>query len=216
MDVTTSFGLVPKARLGNIIADPAIGALASGVFYALVQGAGLLLLLWLTASRLTREHFPAVPRHAVSDILTLGVAFAFLPAVAQLTTAFGYEAFDTVRASLALSPTVRSPGGAERPGRMAADDRARPRLCAGGVVVQAAHASAVGPCLCGGGPGGCHVARAVDPGADRHADHRAPGCAAQDVPSLAAWAMGSIVLFATLVFTWQRLGPLGSTAAFRP
>jgi hypothetical protein len=209
VDVTTSFGLVPKARLGNIIADPAIGALASGVFYALVQGAGLLLLLWLIASRLTREHFPAVPRHAVSDILTVGVAFAFLPAVAQLTSAFGYEAFDTVRATLALSPIASDLPAA--PGDLGGwlltiaialgsalvawwfKRRTRPLWAHVFAAVALAAAMWLGLSILG------RITMPIIAG---------QGVQPQDVPSLAAWAMGSIVLFATLVFTWQRLGSL--------
>lgn len=209
VDVPTSLGLVPKARLGNIISDPEMAALASGVFFALVQGAGLLLLLWLTASRLTREHFPAAPRAAVSDILTLGVAFAFLPAIAQMTTQFGYETLDWVRTTFSLAQVVAEvrvlPGdlggwlltiiiGAGATLLAAWFKRRSRSLWA---HLSAAVALAAGLWLLLSILGRFAMSLAADQGVSE--DDRAP---------LGAWIVGSILLAGTLAFTWQRFSAL--------
>jgi len=112
VDVQTSLGLLPKAQIGNIVSDPEIGSLVSGAVYAMVQALGLLLLLWLTASTPARAYFRDPARTAASDILTLGLAFAFLPAVAHATTVLGYSvytwlpALDPVRQAVGQPPDV--------------------------------------------------------------------------------------------------------------
>jgi hypothetical protein len=209
VDVPTSLGLVPKARLGNLITDPAIASLASGIFYALVQGAGLLLLLWLTASRLTRDQFPAGPRRAVSDILTLGVAFALLPAIAQLTTALGYETFARVRTTFSLTFVVAdlpaAPGdiGAwfltilvvAGAGGLAWWFKGLPRPLWAHLSAAVALAAALWLAL-------SFLGRVV------MAIAASQGTSEEVVPPLAAWTVGSILMLGTLAFTWRRFSAL--------
>jgi hypothetical protein len=110
VDVQTSLGLLPKAQIGNLITDPEVGSLLSGVVYAIFQALGILLLLWLTASSSARAQFRDPSRTAASDILTLAVAFAFLPAVADATSTLGYRAYASVPGLLGpLAEPLRQP-----------------------------------------------------------------------------------------------------------
>ena len=208
IDAATTFGLIPKARLGDLITEPALASLTSTVFYAIVQGAGLLLLLWLTASRATREHLGPTQRRAVSHVLILGVAFALLPAVAEITNRYGYDAFDWVRRTFGLTPVLAdlpaAPGelgdwlltiGFGVVGAAVAWLFRRDRPLVSGVGTAVALAAVLSLAITVSG----RVVMAIAEGR---------GVPPEDLPRLAAWIVGSVLVGSTVVFTWWRFEEL--------
>ena len=211
VDVQTSLGLIPKARLGNLFPDSDVGPLVSGLFYALVQAASLVLLLWVTASALGRRYFPAPAGPAGAHVLTLGISLAFVPVVAQVTGVLSYPVFDALRSPLAGFDA------------WASDLRVEPDeiggwvlgfgmlVVFGGMAVGLRRVGQPLPARLGTALAASSFVWLMVSVVGRFAINAAgdAGVPAQSIPPLAAWVIGSGLLFVVLSVSWRWFSRLG-------
>ena len=93
-DVQSWLAAFPSLRLGEFLPDPIAGSAFTTFAFGLLQSLGILLLLWVSATKHSRTHLPEGPRIAISKLLTAATAIALLPIASRLAELWRFTVGD--------------------------------------------------------------------------------------------------------------------------
>jgi len=96
IDFAAWLGLLPGARVGDLVANSKTANDITTFYYAILQALAVLLLLWLIATRPARALLPPEPRNTAAHVLTVGAGLALLPAVVTAADVLGTRLFGSI------------------------------------------------------------------------------------------------------------------------